>query len=192
MNKTEAAEFLGVSPRAVERYVSAGKLAGRYERGKTGQVLAFDETELQRFKDELNAPVARGTVADASPGARPDSERQAATQGTTTLTTARSATAPDNPDSKALARLDRPLPVDSVALVRAVYALATMADKPRQAPTVPVENKLLLKLDEAAALTGLSRATLRQAIDAKQLKAKQIGRAWRIKRADLEKYVSGL
>jgi excisionase family DNA binding protein len=57
---------------------------------------------------------------------------------------------------------------------------------------VAVENKPLLKLDEAAALTGLSRQILRDAIKAKELKAKLIGRAYRIKRADLDVYIKKL
>ncbi len=55
---------------------------------------------------------------------------------------------------------------------------------------VAVENKPLLKLDEAAALTGLSRQILRDAIKAEELKGKLIGRAYRIKRADLDEFIS--
>jgi excisionase family DNA binding protein len=57
---------------------------------------------------------------------------------------------------------------------------------------VAIADKPLLKLDEASALTGLSRAILREAIDAKRLKAKMIGRAYRVKRADLDEYISKL
>jgi excisionase family DNA binding protein len=49
-----------------------------------------------------------------------------------------------------------------------------------------------LKLDEASLLTGLSRQILRDAIEAKKLKAKIIGRAWRIKREDLDQYLKKL
>jgi excisionase family DNA binding protein len=41
-------------------------------------------------------------------------------------------------------------------------------------------------------LTGLSRATLRDAIEAGDLKAKMIGKAWRVKRGDLEAFVESL
>jgi excisionase family DNA binding protein len=57
---------------------------------------------------------------------------------------------------------------------------------------VAIENKPLLKLDEAAALTGLSRQILRDAIKAEELKARLIGRAYRIKRADLDAYIKKL
>ncbi len=58
--------------------------------------------------------------------------------------------------------------------------------------SVGIADKPLLKLDEASALTGLSRDTLRKAIDAKELKGKIIGRAYRIKRADLDSYIKNL
>jgi excisionase family DNA binding protein len=57
---------------------------------------------------------------------------------------------------------------------------------------VAVENKPLLKLDEAAALTGLSRQILRDAIKAQELRAKLIGRAYRIKRDDLDDFIKNL
>jgi len=50
----------------------------------------------------------------------------------------------------------------------------------------------LLTLAEAQALTGLSRQTLRDAIESGELKSRQIGRAFRVKRGDLEKYIAGL
>ena len=65
---------------------------------------------------------------------------------------------------------------------------------PQQTPVVDVSiaDKPLLKLNEAAALTGLSRDTLRAAIDTKELKGKMIGKAFRIKRADLDEYIKKL
>jgi excisionase family DNA binding protein len=41
-------------------------------------------------------------------------------------------------------------------------------------------------------LTGLSRAVLREAIEAKRLKGALIGRAWRVRRADVEDYLKKL
>jgi excisionase family DNA binding protein len=59
-------------------------------------------------------------------------------------------------------------------------------------PRVPVESKPLLKLDEASQLTGLSRQILREAIEQNKLKAKIVGRAWRIKRDALDQYLKNL
>lgn len=160
MNKTEAAEFLGVSVRALERYVSAGRLASFYERGKTGKVLAFDADELKRFKAELEAPEERPRQAPTNALARLGDANQSAA-------------------IEVLARLMEVAQND-----------ATSAD--RRALSVPIEAKPLLSLSEAGALTGLSRATLRVAIDGGALKAQRIGRGWKIKRADLDLWIEKL
>jgi excisionase family DNA binding protein len=54
---------------------------------------------------------------------------------------------------------------------------------------VPIADKLLLTIAEAQALTGLSREFLRDAINKGSLKAKVIGKGWRVKRSDLQEYV---
>ncbi len=165
MNKTEAAEFLNVSTRALERYAAAGRIVGHYERGKTGKVLAFDADELQRFKTELEAPTSRAI-------ALPDK-------------------APTQPTSRALARPDGAANALSIDVLGAFAQL--IHDNARQTTTsVPIEAKLLLSLLEAQALSGLSRNTLRAAIDAGKLKAKRIGRGWKVKRRDLDSWIEKL
>jgi excisionase family DNA binding protein len=57
---------------------------------------------------------------------------------------------------------------------------------------VDLSVKPLLKLDEAARLTGLSKQTLRAAIETGKLKSKIIGRAYRMKRADLDTFIRKL
>jgi excisionase family DNA binding protein len=61
-----------------------------------------------------------------------------------------------------------------------------------QKPAVAIADKPLLKLDEAAALTGLSRQILRQAIKDGELKSRILSRAFRIKREDLDKFIKKL
>jgi excisionase family DNA binding protein len=60
------------------------------------------------------------------------------------------------------------------------------------ASPVRLSDKLTLSLTEAALLAGLSRGHLRLAIAEKKLKARIIGRGWRVKREDLEAYVKKL
>jgi excisionase family DNA binding protein len=155
MNKTEAANYLEIGVRSLERYTSDGKVTPDKVKVKTGLALDYSQAELDRFKRE---------VLEAPPESPP--------------TAANVAASPAN----ALARL----PHQSVAMVP-VQSLVT-----RERATVPIEHKLLLTLAEAQALTGLSRGVLRAAIESGDLKAKQIGRAFRVKRADLEKYVGKL
>jgi excisionase family DNA binding protein len=60
------------------------------------------------------------------------------------------------------------------------------------AASLSVADKLTLSLVEASQLSGLSRGHLREAIEAKKLKARIIGRGWRVKRDDLDLYVKKL
>ena len=54
MNKKEAAKFLGVSVRALERYVQQERVSVRYEKGKTRPTANFNPAELETFNTELN------------------------------------------------------------------------------------------------------------------------------------------
>jgi excisionase family DNA binding protein len=77
-----------------------------------------------------------------------------------------------------------------VALVSAVREIVQATPTRADVTLSDLAVKPLLKLDEAARLTGLSRAILREAIEAGSLKAKIVGRAWRVRRVDLDAYVS--
>jgi excisionase family DNA binding protein len=153
MNKTEAAQFLKVSPRTLQRLSQQGKINVAYKNSKSGAAADYDEADLQRYLEQQQNSIIY----------RP------ATEETQALAT--------TPNTNIITGADR--------LAAALEAL----HHPPKKPTVPIEEKLLLKLDEAAALTGLSRQTLRTAIDTKKLRAQIAGRAWRIKRVDLESFV---
>jgi hypothetical protein len=58
--------------------------------------------------------------------------------------------------------------------------------------SVRVSEKLLLNLNDCRLLTGLSDANLRDTIKSGKLKAKIIGRGWKVKRQDLDKFINDL
>ena len=60
MTKREAATFLEVSVKSVERYVSAGKLNPTYKKGKTNNIAVFDEKEVKLLKKELSGNKGSG------------------------------------------------------------------------------------------------------------------------------------
>jgi len=165
MNKQEAAEFLGVSVRQIERYTKDNRLGARFEKGRTKPTPVYDEGELRRFKEALEQPVHRPAVH------RMEGDSQTlATQSDGGLS-----------------------PMSQLqALGKMMEALSQQGQARPSVDAVQAGAKLLLTLAEAQVLTGLSRAVLRSAIDTKKLKAQQIGRAWRIKRADLETYIGKL
>ncbi len=90
--------------------------------------------------------------------------------------------------SQALAPVHR----ENAAIAGAAAAAAIFDRLQPARPSVPVESKPLLKLEEACQLTGLSRQILREAIKGKKLKAKIIGKAWRIRREDIDLFLKKL
>ena len=160
--KQQAADYLHVSTRAIERYTAKQKLNPHYDRDDGGRLIAlYDDAELERVKQEME------THALAPPKPKPIRERSSSQA----LTTRRAGNSP------ALAEL--------VAAIEAARVSAR--------PVVSLESKMVLSLEDAAALSGLSAGYLRAAIHAKKLKARKgIGRGWRIKRTDLDAYVRKL
>ena len=80
-------------------------------------------------------------------------------------------------------------------LERLTLALEALRSQQQPAPRVSVADaahKLTLSLPEAAALSGLSRKHIREAMKGGRLASRKIGSGWRIKRADLEAYVRKL
>jgi hypothetical protein len=58
--------------------------------------------------------------------------------------------------------------------------------------SVRVSEKLLLNLNDCRLLTGLSERNLRDAIKSGSLKARIIGRGWKVKKQELDNFVSNL
>lgn len=153
MNKEDAAKLLNVSVRTLERLTHDGVISARYVKGRTRPTPDYDEEELQRVKPSLESrmyphrgqvlpPNVASGVNAANNGGIHDGGDNAASGDT------------------ALARLSE-MPAGVERLAALMNAL-----RKSECPSVAVESKLLLKLDEAAALTGLSRAALRAAIGA--------------------------
>lgn len=55
INKKEAAQFLDVSTRTLERLTAAGRLTKGRGKSKTRPLVVFDDTELQSLKTEFEA-----------------------------------------------------------------------------------------------------------------------------------------
>lgn len=172
MTKQEAADVLGCSVRQLERYTSENRIGVRYEKGRTRPTPVYEESEVRAFKEALEKPVYRGVVT--SEDAPESASRQLATQS-----------------DGHLSGLSQVAFLDALRVIAASQHGSQAPEK--RAPVLQeIAVKPLLKLDEAAALTGLSRDTLRKAIDAGDLEARQIGRAFRIKRAALDAYIEKL
>ena len=143
-----------------------------YVKGTTRDVPMFDRAEVEALAEALKQP-----RTPVRPSINPSGN------------TAQSliATRRDNNDNGDISQLA----AAPLALLERL-TLALEALKPRgssSAPDVPVADKVMLTVPDAAALTSLSSGHLKQAIHAGELKAKIIGRGWKVKRADLDAYV---
>src|SRR5437773_3551568 len=157
MNKKQAAKFLRVSTRAIERYVAKGKLPVRYTKDNAGrQVALFEEAQVKKIKTELEAL------------AHPQPAPKIPTDGKTHPATA-------NSNGKvALRAAQLPAPASVTAFAD---ALAASLQKHLGHPQlVPIPDKLTLSLSEASGLSGFSRDFLRKAITAGTLSAAKRGK----------------
>jgi excisionase family DNA binding protein len=131
----------------------------------------FNEGELERLKKELD-----GLLPEQWPGAQSLVPQKSESAGL--------ATGQDTVPAQ--------LPEIGERLLAALQSLLQSRQDSREATVTAVAQKLMLTLAEASLLSNLSRAHLRQAIQCGKLKAKIIGRGWRIKRADLDIYIRTL
>ena len=99
--------------------------------------------------------------------------------------------APDKSAEQSLVSIS-PVPGVLERLAAALEALRSSAKTVAPVSVADIAHKLTLSLPEAAALSGLSRTHLRKAMKAGNLEARKLGQGWRIKRAELEAYVSKL
>jgi excisionase family DNA binding protein len=183
MNKKEAAEYLGITPRALEYHVKQRNIGARKEKGKTGDIAVFDESEVRKLKatiDARRAPVsAVERIGHESHEAEPRSIMRLS-----------DASLNQSPQTALQVQDLAPL---GARLIEALEGLQSRGAAQSQAHDgVRVSEKFTLSLIEAAQLSGLSRGHLRTAIEEKKLKARIIGRGWRVKRDDLEAYIRKL
>jgi excisionase family DNA binding protein len=79
---------------------------------------------------------------------------------------------------------------DVLSQVDAFKQLAEAVTKARH--TLSPSDKLLLTLDDCAMLSSLSKQYLAQAIKEQRLKGQKIGKGWKVKREDLQAFISAL
>jgi excisionase family DNA binding protein len=162
MNKKEVSEFLGVSTRIIEKYASEGRLG---------------EVTYVRGKTGKQAEYARQAVENLK--AMLDSPDMAL--------------APRTPDARMfVASLVEALAIREQTNIEAIRGLLKESSEQPHNGAVRVGEKLLLSLLDCRLLTGLSNNNLREAIKEKRLKAKIIGRGYKVKRADLDEFIKRL
>lgn len=189
MNKLEAAAYLNISVRTLERMTTDSKISVRYIKGKTRPVADYEQSELDRMKLELSdaAQQVRPAIASAETQAliSPNAAMSLAnlTEFGELLKSAISA------GIRAAASDERL--TEYAAMFSASVGVEIAAALKSERSAVSIESKLILSVAEASALSGVSRNELLEAIHTGKLKARK-RRGWRIKRADLDAYVKML
>ncbi len=162
MNKKEVAEYLSISTRLVEKYASEGRLG---------------EVTYVRGKTGKQAEYDRETVQNLK----------------TILESPDTALATKSPDARLfVAQLVEAIASREQTNIEAIRGLLKESSEQPQNGDVRVGEKLLLNLNDCRLLTGLSDNNLREAIKGKKLKAKIIGRGYKVKRADLDEFIKKL
>jgi len=170
MNKEQAAEYLGITVRTLQRHMAANRISFRGGRD-TGKEATFTADDLDRFKADQDT-----LTATVSPVVSPLSESVSP--------------APQQALQAAFQSQDTALGERLISVLEGLQSRAPAFPPARSISDIA--QKIMLTLPEAALLTSLSRGHLRQAIEEKKLRARIIGRGWRVKRDDLDAYVRKL
>ncbi len=162
MNKKEASEILGVSIRLVEKYAAEGRL------GKITYIRGKTGKQAEYNQDAVENLKAALESPD------------------TALTT-------NSPDARLFAaKLVEAMASREQAHVEAIRRLLSGSTEETRSASVRVSEKILLNLTDCRLLTGLSQSTLKDAIKSEKLKAKIVGRGWKVKRRDLDEFIKNL
>ncbi len=162
MNKKEVSEFLGVSTRLVEKYASDGRL---------GEV----------------------TYIRGKTGKQAEYNREAVETLKTALESPDTSLATTTPDARLFAaQLVEAIATREQASIEAIRGLLLESGEQSRSASIRVSEKILLNLTDCRTLTGLSDNFLREAIHSGTLKAKIIGRGYKVKRQDLDEFINNL
>jgi predicted DNA-binding protein (UPF0251 family) len=166
MKKSDAAKFLDISEKTLERLVKSGEISSKLEKGKTRDIVVFDDGELKTFKEKRESAKHRPAFSnDDSPA-----------QNSLSLI-------PTNADN-----LDRQM--QTISFTPMITALESLAEAQRM---VFLQNKPMLNLSDSALVSGLSVTLLERAVKDGRLKTFAGLRGSKvIRRADLEKFISEL
>lgn len=167
--KTQAAKFLKVSIRTLQRYMERKELAYKTVERKGVLVTLFDESELRRFKDESG----KAKLVEESP-AQPANEAM-------TLSRQKGRVMPVSRGGA------MPLPV-----VEFQKAIERIADALEDAQKPKLEDVQALTVAQAVELSGEPKSRIVKDVRAGVLASHGYGRARRIRRGDLIEYLSKL
>lgn len=190
--KEQAAEFLGKSTKAIQRYTAAGQLPVVYVKEKGSQRAFYKLEDLKHFKEYgyVDKPVDQGNklpLDSMDSIDKPSMDTKNLVQGQNNISQ-------NNPE-KAIAKLIAQVLTE--AQRRGLVALAATGDsspvgKQSNKLTVPIADKMVLSIAEASVLSGRPQNELRQAFQQGKLKGVKLGKGIKVRKKDLEAYIDSL
>lgn len=176
MTKKQAAEFLGRSERSVSVYMSKDQLPYELVSGPHGRELAFKLSDLERLKADMQTPVSRGEVVGHAvmQNTHAAPVRLHRMPSSAALQTAQAASLPQ---------------VREDVIERMIQAVSARPDS-----IADLSVKLVLTLADAQRLAGIPKTRIIAAIKTSCLRGfrGELGRGWRVKRADLDLWIASL
>lgn len=162
MNKQDAADYLNISVRTLQRLTTDGKISVGEVRGRTGMVTDYTTEDLDRYKQAEAEREANPPAKDATRYVRPH-----VIPSDTALTSS----------SEVLQRAGN-IP-DGAMLVSMLMEAANAPHAPR----------MLLSVKDAAEFSGLSSSRIVRAIHDGQLDGRKIGRGFKLRPVDVSEFV---
>jgi hypothetical protein len=163
MKKSDAAKFLDISEKTLERLVKSGEISSKLEKGKTRDIVVFDDEELKVFKEKRESAKHRPAISTPA-------------QNSLSLM-------PTNANN-----LDRQN--QEISFTSRITGLEALAEAQKM---LSLQNKPMLNLGESALVSGLAVTFLERAVKEGKLKTFAGLRGSKvIRRTDLEKFISEL
>jgi predicted DNA-binding protein (UPF0251 family) len=167
MKKADAAKFLDISEKTLERLVKNGEISSKLEKGKTRDIVIFDDEELKVFKEKRESAKHRPAFSGSNDSSAQDSLSLIPTKT-------------DNIDRQN----------QTLSFTPIITALESLAEAQRM---VFLQSKPMLNLSDSALVSGLSVTFLEKAVKDGRLKTFAGLRGSKvIRRMDLEKFISEL
>lgn len=141
----------------------------------TSEILGVSTRLVEKYASE--GRLGEVTYVRGKTGKQADYDREAVERLKQVLESPDTAIATKTPDARVVA----------ASLIEAITSREESRSK-----SVRVSEKLLLTVKDCQLLTGLSEQTIRDAIRDETLKARVIGRGFKVKRSDLNDFISSL
>jgi excisionase family DNA binding protein len=184
--RKQAAEFLEVSEKAIQRYTNKNLLTVEYKDNPKGggKLSVYRADEVRRLKNKDMRHVQDDNVQDTiQDNALVPTVPNGAFQKSSIIQ-----------DTKAIQLSWTGVQFEKIQelsnYLKGIEAHMSQMAKPKK--EVPIESKLLLTIKEAAMLSNISQENLRKAIKDGALKGGAIGKGLKVRREDLNAYIANL